>query len=45
MRGLKHLNSKKSRMLLWEARTWEFDSPESTEQFRSDLEAVQKEGW
>ena len=45
MQGLKHLNTKKSRTLLWEARSWELDSPEATEQFRSDLQAVRKQSW
>ena len=45
MRGLKHLNTKESRTLLWDARSWEFDSAEVTEKFRIDLTEVQSQDW
>lgn len=45
MQGLKHLNTKEARKLLWDARSWELESPEATERFRSNLDAVQKQNW
>lgn len=45
MQGLKHLDTKEARTLLWDARSWEFELPEVTEQFRSQLDAVQKQDW
>jgi hypothetical protein len=31
--------------MLWEARSWELGSPEATEQFRTQLDDVQKQDW
>ena len=45
MQGLKHLDRKEARTLLWDARSWEFESPEVTQQFRRQLDAVQKQDW
>ena len=45
MQGLKHLDTKAARTLLWDARSWELESPEVTEQFRSQLDAVEKQNW
>ena len=38
--GLKNLGTKESRTLLWQARSYTFETPEETEAFRSDLYAV-----
>jgi hypothetical protein len=38
--GLKNLNTKEARTLLWQARSFTFSTPEETEAFRSDLERV-----
>lgn len=45
MMGLKDLDTKQSRTLLWEARSWELESSEETEQFRTQLDDVQKRDW
>ena len=45
MKGLKHLDTKQARTFLWDARSWELDSPEATEQFRNQLDDVQNHGW
>jgi hypothetical protein len=37
--GLKNLNTKESRTLLWEARSFSFETPQNTAEFRSWLEA------
>ncbi|MDY3557771.1 hypothetical protein R5W23_003036 [Gemmata sp. JC673] len=41
--GLKNLDTKEARTLLWEARSYTFGSPAETETFRSELEAVLKQ--
>jgi hypothetical protein len=38
--ALNNLDTKEARTLLWQARTFTFGSPEETEAFRSDLEAI-----
>lgn len=38
--GLKLLNTKEARTILWEARSWTFGSPEETEEFRKDLDSL-----
>lgn len=45
MQGLKHLNIKEGRTLLCDARSWELESPEATEQFRRSLDDVKKQDW
>jgi hypothetical protein len=40
IQGLKDLDTKEARTLLWEARSFTFGSPEETEAFRSDLKAI-----
>lgn len=45
MIGLKHLDTKQARTLLWDAQSWELESPEATEKFRNQLEDVQKQDW
>ena len=37
IRGLKHLDSRQARTLLWDAQSWELDAPEATERFRNQL--------
>lgn len=44
--GLKNLETKEARTLLWEARSFQFASAEETAAFRSDLEViVNKQDW
>lgn len=44
--GLKNLNSKEARTLLWQAHSLNFASPEETEAFRANLDAVlNKQDW
>lgn len=45
MKGLKHLDTKAARTLFWNARSWELESPEATEQFRSQLDDVRNRDW
>jgi hypothetical protein len=40
MRALKNLDTKESRTLLWQARSWTFESPEETAAFLFDLDSV-----
>jgi hypothetical protein len=44
--GLKKLDTKEARSLLWQARSFMFASPEETAAFRSDLDTVlNKQDW
>ncbi len=43
--GLKKLNTKEARTLLWQARSFRFDTVEETQAFRSDLDRVLKQDW
>src|SRR5947209_11514265 len=44
--ALKNLGTKEARTLLWQARSYTFESPEETEAFRSDLDAIlNKQHW
>jgi hypothetical protein len=45
IRGLKSLDTKEARTLLWQARSFAFGSPEETRSFRSDLDAILNEKW
>jgi hypothetical protein len=38
--ALKNLDTKEARTLLWQARSFTFGSPEETEEFRTDLDAM-----
>jgi hypothetical protein len=38
--ALKNLDTKEARTLLWQARSFTFESPEETEEFRTDLDAM-----
>ncbi len=40
IRALKDLDTKEARTLLWQARSFTYGSPEETEAFRSDLDAI-----
>ncbi len=40
IRALKDLDTKEARTLLWQARSYTFESPEETEAFRSELGAI-----
>jgi hypothetical protein len=40
IRALKNLGTKEARTLLWQARSYTFESPEDAEVFRSNLDAV-----
>jgi hypothetical protein len=43
MRGLRDLNTKEARTLLWEARAFTFATEEKTAAFRSELDRVTRE--
>jgi hypothetical protein len=40
IKGLKNLDTKEARTLLWQARSFTLGSPEETEEFRRDLDAM-----
>ncbi len=40
IQGLKNLNTKEARTLLWQARSFTFDSPQETEEFRREVDAI-----
>jgi len=43
MTGLGRLNTKESRTILWDARTYTFDDEEETKCFQDDLDATRRE--